>query len=786
VLPRQVQVWFQNKRQRERKISRSLGLFSTPGLPDTPAATAAKTAHENRPSAETGRQPAVKANAESADGSSGVTTGGVSWPGGSGLGKRRLGGSTGRLDTLGVPITRAASCPNADVELLLGAVSDGPLSLDDTAIPIGHPGLRAVALHGKPGALGLVDERGTDASLGGTALTGLAAGRLAGLSPRHGSGSSDLDRLSPLPWLSASVSSGQLRQSEARCREAVARARAALDGDGPADSASLTLMTQMGMRLPILQSLMPPALCHLPGLGALEGVGSSLDSSLADLPDDIGRQLAAELLTDEPPLEYLEPDATTRTADILLEQTAASASTGRTSAAPCAAPAYAASSGTAGLASSVSSSPARRPAGGRALVQQPAIKKRAVPRDQAGCPEARSPLGKDYMTGKEQMLGNERGPGTEHGIPSSGVPFLRSGVSGLLDHMHIVKTEQELDTRAPPPAGRPSRPGMGGEGSELELPLTEAEACMQAAADEYVQVITSAASPFEIIFASAAWLSLCEFEAQSHVIGQTLQLVEGPLTQHRQVERLEEAMRSGATCALRLTHHTRTGRPFSHDVRLEPLRDSSGKLHCFQATSSNILMLDAQGVRAASQAAAQDNAEHAAAARNSSLDAGNSPGFGSPDAGNSSEVEEMSMSRSYSGLKIHEMLDLFHAGRGAPPASARPSHSAAHRRFSATSARVLASPTHARTRPFPPARAVSRRCTFRRVSNVTLNHICACHPLHPASRPASQARRPSPRRSNPNAACTTHSPAARAISTTSLLSSAPSSTSHELGTGPEG
>ena len=45
VSPRQVQVWFQNKRQRERKISRAKGQLSTPGLPDTPAAQAAQVAH---------------------------------------------------------------------------------------------------------------------------------------------------------------------------------------------------------------------------------------------------------------------------------------------------------------------------------------------------------------------------------------------------------------------------------------------------------------------------------------------------------------------------------------------------------------------------------------------------------------------------------------------------------------------------------------------------------------------------------------------------------------------
>jgi hypothetical protein len=42
VSARQVQGWFQNKRQRERKISRSKGMLSTPGLPDTPAVVAAQ------------------------------------------------------------------------------------------------------------------------------------------------------------------------------------------------------------------------------------------------------------------------------------------------------------------------------------------------------------------------------------------------------------------------------------------------------------------------------------------------------------------------------------------------------------------------------------------------------------------------------------------------------------------------------------------------------------------------------------------------------------------------
>jgi len=141
-------------------------------------------------------------------------------------------------------------------------------------------------------------------------------------------------------------------------------------------------------------------------------------------------------------------------------------------------------------------------------------------------------------------------------------------------------------------------------------------------------------------------MSLCEYSNQEEVLGQTLDLLDGPLTQRDRAEDLMGSIRDGRPCSLNITHHTRTGKPFSHDVRLEPLRDSQGKLHCFQATSSNIVMLDAEAVPAAAAAAAE--AAAAVAARQG--------GAGEARGGQS---ESTPMSRTDSALKINDVLDLF-------------------------------------------------------------------------------------------------------------------------------
>jgi len=110
---------------------------------------------------------------------------------------------------------------------------------------------------------------------------------------------------------------------------------------------------------------------------------------------------------------------------------------------------------------------------------------------------------------------------------------------------------------------------------------------MQREADSYVQVITAGEEPCQIVWASEAWLRLCEYTSPQ-VLGHTLELIQGPLTDRHSVTSLMNAIRRGDPCTLSMINHTRTGKPFSHTLRVEPLRDSQGRVQCFQATSSNI------------------------------------------------------------------------------------------------------------------------------------------------------------------------------------------------------
>merc|ERR1719331_2317495 len=112
--------------------------------------------------------------------------------------------------------------------------------------------------------------------------------------------------------------------------------------------------------------------------------------------------------------------------------------------------------------------------------------------------------------------------------------------------------------------------------SSAQSAMSSTEASdMQAAADSYVQVILSGEAPYQIVWASEAWLKLVGYP-NDEACGKTLKLVEGPLTSQASVDVLMSAIRGGRALKTPMIHHARSGRAFSHEMRVEPLKDSLG------------------------------------------------------------------------------------------------------------------------------------------------------------------------------------------------------------------
>ena len=110
-----------------------------------------------------------------------------------------------------------------------------------------------------------------------------------------------------------------------------------------------------------------------------------------------------------------------------------------------------------------------------------------------------------------------------------------------------------------------------------------------------MQVILSGEAPYQIVWASEAWLKLVGYPSDE-ACGKTLELIEGPLTSQASTEQLMRAIRAGQAIKMSIVYHARSGRAFSHEMRVEPLKDSLGLVQCFQVTSAEVQFLKAESV----------------------------------------------------------------------------------------------------------------------------------------------------------------------------------------------
>ena len=102
-------------------------------------------------------------------------------------------------------------------------------------------------------------------------------------------------------------------------------------------------------------------------------------------------------------------------------------------------------------------------------------------------------------------------------------------------------------------------------------------------------------APFRIVTVSRGWERLCGFDA-SQMRGQTLSVLQGPLTNRAAVRRLVDAAHRHEPTSARLVNYSRTRLPFEHEVFVDLLRDPSGAPRYLQATSL-VLQPPGEGMR---------------------------------------------------------------------------------------------------------------------------------------------------------------------------------------------
>mmetsp|Transcript_25264 Transcript_25264/g.55226 ORF Transcript_25264/g.55226 Transcript_25264/m.55226 type:complete len:357 (+) Transcript_25264:182-1252(+) len=105
------------------------------------------------------------------------------------------------------------------------------------------------------------------------------------------------------------------------------------------------------------------------------------------------------------------------------------------------------------------------------------------------------------------------------------------------------------------------------------------------------EILFSARAPYEIVWASPAWLEMCGYSAE-HIIGRSIRTLRGPGTNKSTILRIFESIQSCTPISeLRLVNYDQHRRPFSHTVAVTPLKDAYGDVTLVRVTSSNVMVL---------------------------------------------------------------------------------------------------------------------------------------------------------------------------------------------------
>ena len=141
-----------------------------------------------------------------------------------------------------------------------------------------------------------------------------------------------------------------------------------------------------------------------------------------------------------------------------------------------------------------------------------------------------------------------------------GLKLQRSGATDLLGDMNLNFGGGEANGDGMSDSGSMETldTTAGGSGAAsprvTKVAATSSDAsAAQAEADRHVQIITAAEAPYHIVWASEAWLSLCEF-TNGQVLGQTLEDIQGRLTDRAALASLMGAIKAGTALQFQMVN----------------------------------------------------------------------------------------------------------------------------------------------------------------------------------------------------------------------------------------
>ena len=196
------------------------------------------------------------------------------------------------------------------------------------------------------------------------------------------------------------------------------------------------------------------------------------------------------------------------------------------------------------------------------------------------------PLG---LVAHSSAVGPPGATGTFHEA-NDGTADRTTGTTTLMGEPH----PHSQPHRAPPPPSPQRDDADCSKGHVAPAPPALPSTSESVVSEPTLQIFAAAEAPHMILWASTAWEGLFgpRFGGSTGVAN-AMGAIQGSLTAPAAVAAVAHALKTGNAWTGAMISTGASGRPFSHTLRVDPLRDGHGVLRCFHITSLNVSPLTA-------------------------------------------------------------------------------------------------------------------------------------------------------------------------------------------------